>query len=47
MGSNKKGDKAEVRFEAFPGSVMSGVVDKIADISNPGTATLDIQIKLT
>ncbi|MEP7323802.1 MAG: efflux RND transporter periplasmic adaptor subunit [Saprospiraceae bacterium] len=43
----KKGDKAEVKFEAFPGSVMEGVVDKIAEISNPGTATLDIEIKLT
>ncbi len=42
----KKGDKAQVRFEAFPGILMSGVVDHVADFSNAGTATLDIEIKL-
>lgn len=43
----KRGDKVQVAFEAFPGKVMEGIVDKIADISNPGTATLDIEIKLS
>ncbi|MBK8282148.1 MAG: efflux RND transporter periplasmic adaptor subunit [Saprospiraceae bacterium] len=42
----KKGDHAVIRFEAFPEMQLDGLVDKIADISNPGTATLDIEIKL-
>ena len=42
----KKGDKADVKFEAFLGTTMEGVVNKMADISNPGTATLDVEIKL-
>lgn len=42
----KKGDKALIMFEAFPGQHFDGVVDKVADIANAGTATLDIEIKL-
>lgn len=42
----KKGDKADVYFEAYPGLKLTGVVDHLADISNPGTATLDIEVKL-
>ncbi len=42
----KKGDKAIVTFEAFPDQNLEGIVDKIADIANMGTATLDIEIKL-
>ena len=42
----KKGDKAEVKFEAFPDQYLEGTVEKVADIANMGTATLDIEIKL-
>ncbi len=42
----KKGDKADILFEAYPGLKLTGEVDHLADISNPGTATLDIEIKL-
>lgn len=42
----KKGDKAVVTFEAFPNQNFEGIVDKVADIANAGTATLDIEIRL-
>lgn len=42
----KKGNKVDVRFEAFPGQILNGIVDHVADFSNIGTATLDITIKL-
>jgi len=42
----KKGDKADIYFEAYPGLQLIGVINHIADMSNPGTATLDIEIKL-
>lgn len=42
----KKGDHAEVWFEAYPGLRLQGVVDQVAEMSNPGTATLDIEIRL-
>lgn len=42
----KKGDEADVYFEAFPGQKFKGKVDKVADLANAGTATLDVEIKL-
>ncbi len=42
----KKGDRAEVWFEAYPELQLQGVVDQVAEMSNPGTATLDIEIRL-
>lgn len=42
----KKGDKADVYFEAYPGFQLDGTISHIATMSNPGTATLDVEIKL-
>ncbi len=43
----KKGDHATVIFEAWPNNPHDAMVSKLADISNAGTGTLDIELKLS
>jgi len=42
----KRGDKAEVRAEAYPSLVFKGSVDRIAVSSDPGTNTFAVEVLL-
>lgn len=43
----KMGDKATVRFDAFPGQDFSATIIRLADVGNPTSGTFDVELRLT
>lgn len=42
----RKGDRAEVRFDAYPGMVFPGKVNRLAEMADPYSGTYEIEIQV-
>ncbi|MEZ4961786.1 MAG: efflux RND transporter periplasmic adaptor subunit [Saprospiraceae bacterium] len=42
----KRGDKAEVHFDAFPGQTYPATITRLADVGNPASGTFDAELTL-
>ncbi len=42
----KRGDKASVRFDAFPGQDFTATITRLADVGNPTSGTFDVEMRL-